>query len=38
MTFRMENLERLSMAEMEEFVTSNRSVKFDARGPKPAMG
>jgi len=38
MTFRMENLERLSMAEMEEFVTSNRSVKFDARGTKTSYG
>jgi len=34
----MENLERLSMAEMEEFVTSNRSVKFDARGTKTSYG
>jgi len=30
MTFLMENLERLTLTEMEEFVRSNRSVKIDA--------
>src|SRR5919109_1312523 len=30
MTFRMENLERLTVAEMEEFVKSHRGVKMDA--------
>jgi hypothetical protein len=30
MTFRMENLERLTLAEMEEFAKSNRGIKMDA--------
>ena len=33
MTIRMENLERLSLSEMEEFVKSNRGVRFNAAEP-----
>ena len=32
MRFRMENLDRLTVAEMEEFLTSHRKVKMDAAG------
>ena len=30
MTLRMENLERLTLAEMEEFLTSNRHIQWSA--------
>ncbi|MGA2772206.1 MAG: hypothetical protein ABSG26_15440 [Bryobacteraceae bacterium] len=38
MTIRMENWERLSLAEMQAFVENNRKVRFSAKTPEVAHG
>ena len=38
MTIRMENLERLTLAEMKEFVTANRQVAWSAEERESAYG
>ena len=38
MTIRMKNLERLSLAEMQEFVTTNRHVGWSVAEGEPVYG
>jgi hypothetical protein len=38
MTVRMENLERLTLSEMEEFIASNRGVKIEAADGSSGYG
>src|SRR5882672_61648 len=38
MAIRTSNLERLTLAEMEEFVATNRHVTWSAVGPEPVYG